>query len=194
MIINLWTPLILNRLTLNQFVYLDFRHKGIIPPPDLIDQPNVDKALILKGLMTPQGVITPAGIKIIDTFYAQIEPTKKVVITSQMKHPQLEDLLLDYRDNFPKGAVSGRVLRTSTTDLKKRFNDFFKKYPDYTWKEVLDATEMYANTFKSSLDGYRYMKNSTYFIMKDHVSELASTIESLRDTDGVAVSSGYVHD
>lgn len=194
MIINLWTPLILNRLTLNQFVYLDFRHKGIIPPPDLIDSPNVDKALILKGLMTDKGAITPAGIKIIDEFYAQIEPKKKVHITNQMKHPQIEDLLLDYRDCFPKGAVSGRILRTSTTDLKKRFNEFFKKYPDYTWTEVLDATEMYANTFKNGPNGYTYMKNSTYFIMKDGVSELAATIESLRDTDGVPVSSGYVHD
>jgi hypothetical protein len=194
MIINLWTPLILNRLTLNQFVYLDFRHKGIIPPPDLIDSPNIDKALMLKGFMTDKGAITPSGIKIIDEFYGQIEPKKKVVITSQMKHPQVDDLLLDYRDYFPKGAVSGRVLRTSPTDLKKRFNDFFKKYPDYTWEEVLDATEMYANTFKSSANGHTYMKNSTYFIMKDGVSELASTIESLRDTDGQVLSSGYVHD
>ena len=63
-----------------------------------------------------------------------------------------------------------------------------------TWQEVFDATEMYANTFKSNPNGFTYMKNSTYFIMKDGVSELASTIESLRDTDGQVLSSGYVHD
>lgn len=193
MIINLWSPLISNRLTLNQFVYLDFRSKGIIPPPDLIDSPNVDKALILKGFMSVTGAVTPLGNKVIEEFYNQIEPRKKSVIADQMKHPQIGDLILDYRDYFPAGNVQGRILRTSPADLKKRFNDFFKKHPDYTWQDVINATEVYANNFKMSLDGYKYMKNSTYFIMKDGVSELASTIESLRDTDGQVPMSGYVH-
>jgi hypothetical protein len=192
--INIWSPLILNHLTLNQFVYLDFRSKGIIPPPHLIDAVNVDKALQLKGLLTQDGTVTQAGIKIIESFYDQIEPKKKSLICSQMKHPQINDLILDYRDCFPGGNVQGRILRTGPADLKKRFNDFFKKYPDYTWEDVMNATVYYADSFNANANGYKYMKNSTYFIMKDGISELASMIETLRESDETTFRSGYVND
>jgi len=89
-----------------------------------------------------------------------------------------------YRETFPaKKLPSGKPARSNVKTLAENFRWFFNNY-DYTWDEVLKATNLYVSEYKKN--DYLYMKTSQYFISKQDKhkvkhSELADYCDMIRD-------------
>jgi hypothetical protein len=81
---------------------------------------------------------------------------------------------------FPANRLPSKELgRQMPAELTKKFVEFFKKYPQYDWELVLDATDYYVNYYKK-LD-YKFMATSSYFILKNDTSKLADTCQAILD-------------
>lgn len=95
--------------------------------------------------------------------------------------------VLKYRELFPKGANTGRTLRSSVNDIIPRMRWFMQTYPQYTWENILNATTKYINNLSES-SKLEFCKTASYFIKKDDknkmtVSSLAEWCEAEIDTD-----------
>lgn len=86
--------------------------------------------------------------------------------------------ILKYRDLFPKGAVAGRTLRSSTQDISQRMKWFMQTYPQYTWDNILAATENYLRNLNEN-NKMEYCKTASYFIKKDDKNKM--TVSSLAE-------------
>ena len=107
-----------------------------------------------------------------------------------------EKNIQSYNELFPKGKKSGSTVsfRTNPKELYEKFKWFFANYPEYTWEDVLNATEKYVKDFEESCD-YTYMQTSKYFIKKDDksrvtTSTLATMIYNMQEGNDDVVSSG----
>lgn len=103
--------------------------------------------------------------------------------------PTIDENFIDnvkrYRETFPAGVRNGRVLRTGVAELTPRLLWFFKSYPQFSWEQVLLATEKYVESFGKDLT---YCKSASYFIKKEDrnrnpASELATWCENLEEEE-----------
>jgi hypothetical protein len=84
------------------------------------------------------------------------------------------------RDLFPSKIRSGGYLvRSSLNDTVDKLKKFFKKH-NYTYEQVLKATEKYVK--KKEHENYAYMQTLVYFIEKNGISNLASECDNLLDS------------
>ena len=86
--------------------------------------------------------------------------------------------ILKYRDLFPKGAIVGRTLRSSAQDISQRMKWFMQTYPQYTWENILNATENYLRNLSEN-NKMEYCKTASYFIKKDDKNKM--TVSSLAE-------------
>jgi len=103
---------------------------------------------------------------------------------TQLMGSNFSEKIKKYRELFPKGKLpSGVPARNNTNALSESFRWFFQTY-DYTWEEVLSATEMYIKEYKQN--DYLYMMTSQYFVSKQDKhkvkkSTLADYCDMVRD-------------
>lgn len=113
------------------------------------------------------------------------KPVKtKTVDQTEEYRPYIEE----FRKLFPGGKQGSKPYRSNFNDCYPRFVWFFEKYPQFSWKEVLDATRQYVQSTMDTSDGARYLKTAGYFIKKQdsekmNVSNLADWCQMLVDGD-----------
>jgi hypothetical protein len=93
-----------------------------------------------------------------------------------------ELFVVKFREVFPKGASpNGVYVRSSFKDCNKKLTKFRSEYPEFDQETIIKATEKYVKRY--AMQGYKFMKTASYFIMKDGESTLAAECESISDSD-----------
>ena len=100
----------------------------------------------------------------------------------------------EWLDLFPEGKFFGRALRTNKQDCLDRMK-WFIKTQTYTKDVIFEATRQYIEDQRTSPEGYKFTRNSTYFICKgkgvnERISDLATECEKIKK-DGI-MSKDYV--
>lgn len=86
-----------------------------------------------------------------------------------------------FREIFPSGvSPNGIYVRSSARDCDKKLKKFTKEYPEFDHETIIKAAEKYVKRY--ALQGYRYMKTASYFIMKDGESTLAVECETIEES------------
>jgi len=176
---QLWTTLIKYNVSPNQIYFLDCC-RSRIKPTNIINPDAEANICRAKGYINEQGQLTEKALVILDGFETFLVKTKKKVTTEVLGDGFLEKIKY-YRELFPRGTLpSGAVSKQTVEQLKKKFIDFFKIYPDYEWPLIHIATEYYI--FEKEKVNFDFMKNSGYFIDKFGTSELANYCDLLLDS------------
>jgi hypothetical protein len=175
---QLWTTLIKYNVSPNQIYFLDCC-RSRIKPTGIINQEAEANICRAKGFIDDDGQLTERALLILDEFETFLVKTKKKVASQVLGDEYLEKINY-YRNLFPRGKLpTGAVSKTNVEGLKTKFLEFFKKYTSYDWTLVHLATEYYI--FEKEKENFEYMKNSSYFIDKFGVSELADQCDFLLD-------------
>lgn len=132
------------------------------------------------NLIGEDGNITIEGKSVI------IEATKLYLKQVKSIKDELDDdyksNVEKYRDLFPSGVVSGKRLKSTTSELTNRFIWFFKTYPQFSWNTILQATTDYLD---SKAGDMKFCRNASYFIKKSEngsiISDLASWCEAYEE-------------
>jgi hypothetical protein len=135
--------------------------------------------------------ITESGYEIINTLEKYYSSSKRKSDKKVMGN-EFESMITKYRELFPKKKLpSGKLARNNVKTLTDNFKWFFSTY-DYTWEEIIKATERYIKEYREK--DWQYMKTSQYFISKQDkhkvkVSELADYCDMIRD--GIQISDDH---
>ena len=139
---------------------------------------TINPHLEIKGLVENKYVeyepsksikITKSGNDIIEKYDAYFKKAKKKTNVHLMGKKYV-DLVEEYREIFSaKKLPSGKPARVNVKTLINNFRWFFENY-DYTWEEVLAATERYVREYREK--DYLYMQTSQYFISKQDQSKV----------------------
>lgn len=161
---QLWTSLIKYNVSPNQLYFLDCcRHK--IRPANIIDYEAEKAVAENRGHITTTGVLSPGAVVILDEFEKLLAKTKKAV-ASEVLGVQALEFINKYREIFPAKRIPKiGVLRQSVQELKDKFVWFFKTYPEFTWEDVLMATDHYMHV-KINKENMDFMTTSSYFIQR----------------------------
>jgi hypothetical protein len=175
---QLWNVCRKYSISPNQLYYLDSCREKIVPSQVI----NTEAQRVVceqRGWMTPDGKLTEGALYILDEFETFLKKTKSR-ITKEILGDDFIKNVNEYREMFPANRLPSKELgRQMPTELTKKFVEFFKKYPQYDWELVLDATDYYVNYYKK-LD-YKFMATSSYFILKNDTSKLADTCQAILD-------------
>jgi len=125
------------------------------------------KNLIKQGFVEKEKnkpyTITNKGKTLITKFNNYFIKAKKKT-NIQLMGKDFADKIEEYRNIFPAGKLpSNNPARQNVKALGESFRWFFETY-DYTWEDIIKATKMYVNEYRS--DNYMYMQTSQYFISK----------------------------
>jgi hypothetical protein len=148
--------------------------------------------LKLQGFLDEQSRPT-AEAKLLLIEAAKLHLRKIKDVTTSLDE-SFQENIAKYRKLFPAGVVAGKQLRNSANDLVPRMVWFQKTYPQYTWENILSATEKYIQSLGTD---YTYCKTAAYFIKKDDknkssISLLATWCEAELDDDNhVPVNIGF---
>ena len=142
---------------------------------------------IEKGYINAENKLTQEALLLLDEFETYIVKTKKKVATEVLGDNFMENIN-SYINLFPKQRLpSNQYARQPVRDVKDAFIWFFKNYPEYDWKTVLDAADYYVYMYKQK--DYMYMMDCLAFIAKtDPItkkikSTLATTCMEMADQD-----------
>jgi hypothetical protein len=140
--------------------------------------------------------ITDKGLHVIREAEQLLGKLKRVRKT-ELPFSEWEEQIVKYNDMFPKGKKQGSsvTFKTNPKELFERFKWFFREYPEYTWGDVLTATEMYIKVYEEAND-FTYMQTSKYFVKKEDkskttTSSLASLIYNIKSDNVDDVESGF---
>lgn len=146
-----------------------------IKPTNII---NADAERIIaysKGLLDDNGILTSKALVILEEFETFLVKTKKKVTTEVLGENFL-DQINTYRMMFPAGTLpTGAVARSTVQEIKDKFVWFFKKYPEFNWDTVLEATNYYMY-LKNNPESRKYMMNASALIQK--TDTLTKTVKS----------------
>jgi hypothetical protein len=147
--------------------------------------------LFEQGYIDKNKVITVEGHKVITTLNNYFTVNKKK--TDKELLGQIGVININqYRNIFPRGKLpSGVPGRNNIKILTENFRWFFAEY-DYTWEEIIKATNMYVNEYQKN--NYMYMQNSQYFISKQDKHKVkTSTLSDYCDMvrDGIVDESNH---
>jgi hypothetical protein len=161
---QLWISLIRHNISPNLLYFLDScRNK--IKPTNIINADAERFVAQSKGLLDENGVLTAKALVALEDFETLLVKTKKKVTTDVLGDNFLEHIAL-YRQLFPTGMLpTGAVGRSTVQEVKDKFVWFFKKYPEFTWDTVLEATNYY-KYLKDNPEKRKYMMNASAFIQK----------------------------
>lgn len=171
---QLWLNLIKNNVSPNLIYFLDCcRCK--IKPTSII---NADAERIIahsKGFLNEEGILTAKALAVLEDFETFLVKTKKKVTTEVLGDNFLDKIKL-YRNLFPTGILpTGAVAKSTVQEVKDKFVWFFKKYPEFDWDIVLEATNYYMY-LKNNPENKKYMMNASAFIQK--TDTISKTIKS----------------
>lgn len=107
--------------------------------------------------------ITKLGISFLESMTNEFKKIKPTQNKQKLLGINYKKKIEEYINLFPKQRIGNRYLRCSIENLTTSFITFFGNY-NYTWEEILKATEKYLKEQSSS--NYQYAKNSQYFIYK----------------------------
>lgn len=159
-----WITLHKYSLSPNQEYLLDCYREKIVPSKVLINEAVERQAVIDKGFLTTEGVLTPKAILVLDACDLFKVKAKKKVTTTVLGDDFLEKIKY-YRELFPAIKLgSNQLARQSVKELQDKFVWFFKTYPQFEWDLVLRATDIYTLEYQSKQ--WQYMQTSSYFIQK----------------------------
>jgi hypothetical protein len=134
-------------------------------------------------------------LKELEVFEASDSKTKSK--PEKISFSEWEENIVAFNNKFPKGKKPGTALSFKTTpkELFERFKWFFSEYPEYTWEDVMKATDRYVKTFEEQND-YSYMQLSKYFIKKDDknkstTSTLATVCFNIAEGDDEDIDTGF---
>lgn len=92
--------------------------------------------------------------------------------TTNLSDERLDSLAVKLQNCFPKqkmiypnGIASPFYFRCNKTEIKNKLKKFLTIYGDVTDEDIIDATKRYVASYAPK--GYRGMRLSKYFIMKD---------------------------
>ena len=92
--------------------------------------------------------------------------------TTNLSDERLDSLAVKLQNCFPKqkmiypnGIASPFYFRCNKTEIKNKLKKFLTIYGDVADEDIIDATKRYVASYASK--GYRGMRLSKYFIMKD---------------------------
>lgn len=160
---QIWVNLIKWKVSPNQLYFLDCCRQKI-KPSEIINAEAERLIAQARGLVSEEGVLSQEALVILNEFETYLVKTKKKVSTDVLGDNFLDNIKA-YREIFPKGFLPhGEIARQSVEELKNKFIWFFKTYPDYDWPLVLEAANYY--NYLKSLEGYKFMATSSYFIQK----------------------------
>ena len=163
---QLWNPCRIHNVTPNQLYFLDCC-RSRISPGTLINVQAETSICVAKGLIKEDGTLTEKAIIILDEMEMYLVKQKKKVATEVLGDDFLEKVK-EYREIFPAQRLPhGQVARQSVQELKDKFVWFFKTYPEYTWDQVLDATDYYI--FTKEREHFAYTATSSHFIKKTDI-------------------------
>ena len=175
---QLWNVCRKYSISPNQLYYLDSCREKIVPSQVI----NTEAQRVVceqRGWMTSDGKLTEGALYILDEFETFLKKTKSR-ITKEILGDDFIKNVNEYREMFHANRLPSKELgRQMPAELTKKFVEFFKKYPQYDWELVLDATDYYVNYYKK-LD-YKFMATSSYFILKNDTSKLADTCQAILD-------------
>ena len=123
-------------------------------------------------------------LKKVDELYQKQLPSETPAPAKKKKQNRFEEWKQNielYNNHFPRGKKQGSSVsfRTPPKELYERFEWFFEEYPEYSWEDVLYATEKYAEEFDKTQD-YQYMQSSKYFIKKEDKNKtVTSTLATM---------------
>ena len=160
-----------------------------IKPTSIINEDAERMICVSKGLIDDQGNLTDKAITIVNEFETFLVKTKKKTTDAVLGPDSMENVKV-YRELFPAIRLPSKELaRQSVRELQDKFIWFFKTYPEYDWKIVLDAAHYYI--WEYSQTAYMYMNSSSYFIKKmdiktkKDVSKLADYCQFLLDNPDI---------
>ena len=146
--------------------------------------------------LTPVYHITDKGLHVIrevEKIIGKMKQPKK----TEVPFSEWEEKIEQYNMLFPRGKKEGSsvAFRTTPKELFERFRWFFKEYPEYTWEDVMNATEKYLKPFEDTSD-YRFMQTSKYFIKKEDkgknfTSTLATMCYNMKQGNDEEISTGF---
>lgn len=171
---------------------------------DQIDDGNKSKRLLLlyrylvrRGILAEQDgeddevaplyVLSNRGEGLVNFILAfdedEMEVKKECANEILETEQKIDEWIGEWIELFPDGKHFGRNLRTNIKDCSDRMRWFMKHY-DYSREQIFIATKMYLEAQRTSPEGYKYTRNSTYFICKgrgsiDRVSDLSTECEKV---------------
>ena len=91
----------------------------------------------------------------------------------------------ELRNLFPVGKKNGTWLWKGTQmSVANKLRPFFKKYPQYTNEDIINATKSYINSFDGK-DIHSSMSLLIYFIEKNGHSILLEQLENKEEVQGI---------
>ena len=95
----------------------------------------------------------------------------------------LETLAIQYRDLWPSGIKSGgHYVKSGISSIIGRLRRFKKNFPDYSTKDILDATLRYVTESRKE-NNYQFMKTAENFILKENTSMLETYCEVIKNNE-----------
>lgn len=154
------------------------------------------KTLISRGLITKaNGTIqslnrkynaTEKGIALADELLADSEDNILI------KEDNIKELADKLREIYPEGKMPGTsyYYRCNRADIIRKLKSFFRRYGEYTFEQIIEATQKYVTSFNGN---YTYLRLLKYFIWKDEVkdgetlqvSQLADWIENKNSENNI---------
>lgn len=154
------------------------------------------KTLISRGLITKaNGTIqslnrkynaTEKGIALVDELLADSEDNILI------KEDNIKELADKLREIYPEGKMPGTsyYYRCNRADIIRKLKSFFRRYGEYTFEQIIEATQKYVTSFNGN---YTYLRLLKYFIWKDEVkdgetlqvSQLADWIENKNSENNI---------
>jgi len=171
---QLWLNLIKHNVSPNLLYFLDCC-RGKIKPTTIVN-PDAERTIAhSRGYLDDNGVLTAQALVVLEEFETFLVKTKKKV-TTEVLGDNFLDHIHTYRMLFPPGTLpTGAVARSTTQEIKDKFVWFFKKYPEFTWDIVLEATNYYMYK-KNTPEHKKYMMNASAFIQK--TDTISKTVKS----------------
>lgn len=165
---------------------------------DQINYPGINYEKECQVLMNKGFVTYDEGYKLASRGKGFLFSVEKLFKKSKVKTeptPEFVNKIKSYVDLFPIGKQGSQPIRCSAKSIVDRFQWFFSEF-DYTWEEVLGATEAYIKACESN--GYKYIRTAKNFVKKDEnvgartvSSILADWCESVRNDEVVVPGSKY---
>lgn len=160
---QLWTTCIRHKVRPDLLYFLDCC-RSKIQPDKIVPVFDLRAEAVEMGLMDESNNLTYRGLSILEEFETLLVKNKKKT-AADVLGINFMDKIAEYREMFPaRRFPSGELARQSVQELKDKFVWFFKTFPEYNWKDVLDATDYYL--YVKSKSNFDYAATSSYFIHK----------------------------
>lgn len=124
--------------------------------------------------------------------YIVSEAYRNALFSNKKAKIDLNELVKEFRDLFPKGKNSGGYpYKGDKQGCMKKMSKFLKNNPEFDKELILKATKAYVNSKRK--DNFAYMHLPHYFIEKNNVSVLASLCEDILENGETSVMTNVIN-